>query len=801
MSQTYDSSSIQVLEGLEAVRKRPAMYIGDTSAKGLHHCVFEVVDNSIDEALAGHCTRIDVTLNSDGSVSVLDDGRGIPVDVHKTEGVPAVEVILCKLHAGGKFDKGSYKVSGGLHGVGVSCVNALAERLNVEIFREGQIHEQSFVRGVKSNELRATGKTSKTGTKLTFVPDSEIFETTEFSYELLAKRLREMAFLMGRSGLTIHISEETTGREDTYHYPAGLEDFIRYINGAKTPAHKEIVSIIGEAPDSSGAPVEVELSLQYNDSYREDMYCFVNNINTTEGGTHLSGFRAGLTRALNAYAKRENIFKPNETQPSGDDFREGMAAVLSLKVSDPQFESQTKIKLGNREIEGIVASIVQERLTTIFEENPSIGKAIVGKALLAARAREAARKQRDLVRRKGALASGNLPGKLADCQSKQRDETELFIVEGDSAGGTAKAARDRTYQAILPLRGKILNVEKARLDKMLNHEEIQILITALGTGFGTDDFDLEKLRYGKVIIMTDADVDGSHIRTLLLTFFYRQMGELVRAGRIYIAEPPLYKLKRKKKERYIIDEEALNRALLDIAAESAHVGVVDGGEERVLAGGELAALVERLMVLESLGARVEGGRAPVPFPEYLANRENDHLPLGRVVSPEGDARFFHDTAAMTAHLEGLDADVREHTASVEYHDAAAIAEALAGLVLQGFGIEDYVGTSGEGDTSRFSVFEDEDSRLSADNLPQVLEHLRSMGESGVDIQRYKGLGEMNADQLWESTMDPDTRSLHPVVLEDEVDADHLFSILMGQQVEPRREFIEKHALEVRNLDV
>ena len=798
MSQTYDSSSIQVLEGLAAVRKRPAMYIGDTSSKGLHHCVFEVVDNSIDEALGGYCTRIDVTINAEGSVTVIDDGRGIPVDVHPTEGVPAVEVILCKLHAGGKFDKGSYKVSGGLHGVGVSCVNALAEWLDVAISRDGQIHEQSFARGVKTTELRPTGKTTKRGTKITFKPDGTIFETVEFSYETLSKRLREMAFLMGRTGLTIQLTEESTGRTDVFQYPNGLEDFIQYMNTSKAPLHKEIVSVIGEAMDAAGTPVEVELSFQYNDSYREDVYCFANNINTKEGGTHLSGFRAGLTRALNTYAKRENLVKPNETPPSGDDFREGLAAVLSVKLSDPQFESQTKIKLGNREVEGIVASIVHERLSTILEENPALGKTIVNKALLAARAREAARKQRDLVRRKGALASGNLPGKLADCQSKLRDETELFIVEGDSAGGTAKAARDRHYQAILPLRGKILNVEKARLDKMLNHEEIQILITALGAGFGTDEFDIEKLRYGKVIIMTDADVDGSHIRTLLLTFFYRQMPELVKKGRIYIAEPPLYKLKRKKAERYILDEEALKRALLEIALEHSSLQVIDGGRE--FAGDELGALVRTLRALEEHGRRLLEGRIGVTMREYLAGREGDQLPVARVQDRSGDARFFHDLSSMGAFLDGLDAESREACVVVEYHDSAAIGEHLAALSAAGLGVADYLADDQDAEP-RFEVLEEGDPQQSVVDLAGALVLLMKLGEKGVDIQRYKGLGEMNADQLWESTMDPERRALHPVVLEDEVDADHLFSILMGTAVEPRREFIERHALEVRNLDV
>ncbi|MBM3984690.1 MAG: DNA gyrase subunit B, partial [Planctomycetes bacterium] len=601
MSQTYDSSSIQVLEGLEAVRRRPAMYIGDTAEKGLHHCVFEVVDNSIDEALAGSCKSIDVCINADGSVSVADDGRGIPVDVHPTEGVPAVEVIMCKLHAGGKFDKGSYKVSGGLHGVGVSCVNALSEWLDVEISRNNKVYSQTFRRGEKATELTVTGTSERTGTKVTFKPDGQIFETLEFRYEILSRRLREVAFLMGKVGVKIALREEATGRSDEYWYPNGLEDFIRFLNDNKEPIHPRILVVEAELADSHGAPVQVECALQYNDGYREDVYCFANNINTTEGGTHLSGFRSGLTRVLNSFAKKENLLKPNEVAPSGEDFREGLAAVISVKLAEPQFESQTKIKLGNREVEGLVASIVNDKLGTILEQNPAIGKAILGKALLAARAREAARKQRDLVRRKGALASGNLPGKLADCQSSVRDETELFLVEGDSAGGTAKSARNRRYQAILPLRGKILNVEKARLDKMLNHEEIQILIQALGTGFGEDEFDLEKLRYGKVIIMTDADVDGSHIRTLLLTFFFRQMHQLIAAGRIYIAAPPLYKLGYRKKQRYILDERELKTALLDVGCEHASLSAAEGG--RTWSGPALLALLRQVAVVDALRDR------------------------------------------------------------------------------------------------------------------------------------------------------------------------------------------------------
>ena len=797
MSQTYDSSSIQVLEGLEAVRKRPAMYIGDTSNRGLHHCLFEVVDNSIDEALGGFCTEINVTIHTDGSVTVLDDGRGVPTDIHPTEGVPAVEVILCKLHAGGKFDKGSYKVSGGLHGVGVSCVNALAETLTIEIFRDGAVHEQSFSRGAKMTELIRTGESDRHGTRLTFKPDADIFEVTEFSYDQISLRLREMAFLMGRAGLLITIKDDRDGRSESYSYPNGLDDFITFMNEAKEPLHKEIISIVAEVEDSQGSPVSIELALQYNDSYREDVYAFVNNINTTEGGTHLSGFRSGMTRALNNYAKRSNLLKPNETAPSGEDFREGLAAVLSVKLADPQFESQTKIKLGNREIEGIVSSVVTDKINTVLEENPAVGKAIINKALLAARAREAARKQRDLVRRKGALASGNLPGKLADCQSKNRDETELFIVEGDSAGGTAKGARNRINQAILPLRGKILNVEKARLDKMLNHEEIQVLISALGAGFGTDDFNLEKLRYGKIIIMTDADVDGSHIRTLLLTFFYRQMGELVRAGRIYIAAPPLYKLKRKKKERYILDEKALETALLDIAVESATVqSLVDSKLQ--LDGDKLADLVGHLQILEGFEEVVNNGRHAMPSDEYFALLKDEKLPSHQVVLAEGERHFFFDHESVTRFLSDLSEEAREGHDVVEYRGSEAAAAELKSLEKFGLSLADYLGAD---EKPRFSVHEGGDKSAEALSLKGVMARLQEFAETGVDIQRYKGLGEMNAEQLWDSTMDPETRTLNAVILDDEIEADHLFSVLMGPTVEPRRLFIEKHALEVKNLDI
>src|SRR5262245_48484653 len=760
MSQTYDSSSIQVLEGLEAVRRRPATYIGDTSTKGLHHCVFEVVDNSIDEALAGYAKHIEVSINSDGSVTVVDDGRGIPVDIHPTEGVPAVEVIMCKLHAGGKFDKGSYKVSGGLHGVGVSCVNALSEWLEVEVNRNNRIYEQTFRRGVKANELKEAGTSTRTGTKVTFKPDATIFETVEFSYYTLRERLRELAFLMGRSGVQITLAEEATGRHDTFRYPNGLEDFLNFLNENKEPIHRQIINIESEVPDAQGAPVQVDLAIQYNDSYREDVFCFVNNINTTEGGTHLSGFRSGLTRVLNTYAKRENLIKANDVPLTGEDFREGLAAVLSVKLAEPQFESQTKIKLGNREVEGIVASVVNDRVGAILEQNPAIGKAILNKALLAARAREAARKQRDLVRRKGALASGNPPGKLADCQSTNRDETELYLVEGDSAGGTAKLARDRRYQAILPLRGKILNVEKARLDKMLNHEEIQVLIQALGSGFGADDFDLEKLRYGKVIIMTDADVDGSHIRTLLLTFFYRQMAELVKAGRIFIAAPPLFKLTWRRKERYITDEKELKRTLLTIGSETARLERLPQGP--ALEGAELERLVRHVAAMDAFQERFAEARGGSGFRAYVEQAVAEgSVPRVRITAPDGRSRLFRDRDAARRHLEGLPAAERGRWTTADIHEADAVAAALEGLKEWKLSAADCFGGT---TPPRFRIVAEGEETGTAPGLIDAIETLRKTGENAVDIQRYKGLGEMNAEQLWDSTMNPETRTLHLVNL-------------------------------------
>ena len=673
-SNEYTSSSIQVLEGLEGVRRRPAMYIGDTSAGGLHHLVFEIVDNAIDEALAGYCDLIKVRLLSDGSVSVEDNGRGIPVEMHVSQKMPAVELVMTKLHAGGKFDSKTYKVSGGLHGVGASVVNALSEWLEVEIHRNNRIYSQRYARGKKDTELRDIGATNSRGTHVSFRPDEEIFETTEFSFEVLAKRLREMSFLMGASGLRIEIREDAKNKTESFHYPEGLRSFVELLNANKGSAYPEIIHFHKSAPlktEKEGEPpgeILLEIAMQHNEGFREDVYTFVNNVNTIEGGTHLSGFRSALTRAVNSYARRKNLTKEEEL-PDGDDVREGLAAVISLHHPDPQFESQTKIKLGNRDVQGMVETLVNEALSTYFEEHPAIAKALVNKALMAKRAREAARRSRDLVRRKNALLSGNRPGKLADCQSRSNVETELFLVEGDSAGGSAKQARDRKYQAILPLRGKILNVEKARLEKMLGHTEITTIITALGTGFGAETadskgLDIESLRYGKIIIMTDADVDGAHIRTLLLTFFYRHMKILVEAGRVFVAAPPLYKLKKGRRERYIHTEQDLAGALLEEGLEGTRFiersrapAVADGtvgkesSGERQLEGEQLAEFARALDAVERAGGVIIGNLEQLSLDDYARGRGPEgNLPLYLVRVVGAKDRFFCDEEALDQHL-------------------------------------------------------------------------------------------------------------------------------------------------------
>ena len=806
----YGAESITVLEGLEAVRVRPAMYIGDTATRGLHHLIWEVVDNSVDEALAGHATTVHVTIRVDGSVRVEDDGRGIPVGLHPTEGIPAVEVVLTKLHAGGKFEKDSYKVSGGLHGVGVSCVNALSSWLEVNVHKDGETHTMRFERGAKSTDLEVTGRTEKTGTTVTFQPDDTIFSTTEIEYDVVHKRLRETAYLMGTSGLIIELEDERTGQHDRFQFPEGLQTFVRHINKSKEPLHPEVVHFVRDVPVPDNPDVEyrVELALQYTDAYQESVFTFCNNINTHGGGTHLAGLKAALTRTLNTYIKNEKLVKDGQPTPSGDDFREGLSAVLSVFVPEPQFEGQTKDKLGNREVQGIVESVVGECLSTYLEENPAPAKTIVHKAIRAHEAREAARKARELVRRKTALSSGAMPSKLADCQSKDFEESEIFLVEGDSAGGTAKEGRDRRFQAILPLKGKILNVEKARLDKMLGHSEIMTIISALGCGIA-DEFDLENLRYGKTIIMTDADVDGSHIRTLLLTFFFRHMRPLIEGGRLFIAQPPLYKVKGKGWERYILSEAELREILVDVGLDQLEVLDNNGDQARNWKGDDLRELADELRRLEDviegvfpLWTRVEPEEVILAWdgeavPEHWARvGDRDHyfttgqelrnfLELQKVDLQEGE-----ELQIFTGPECSVERD-RAHVLSCHLGRRAELQEVLNALEDRGLRFRG--GGTWEIRSARATEF--------AHSPRELASVLRQAAQGEIDVQRYKGLGEMNANQLWESTMDPNTRYLYQVQLEDEFRADEIFSILMSNAVESRREYIERYALEATNLDV
>jgi len=801
--EVYDASQIKVLEGLEAVRVRPAMYIGSTGVQGLHHIVYEVVDNSVDEALAGFCENVTVTLHLDNSVTVEDDGRGIPVDMHPTEGKPAVEVVLTKLHAGGKFDKGVYKVSGGLHGVGVSVVNALSEWLEVEIYHDGNVYHQRYERGNPVSTLDITGKTSRRGTKVTFYPDADIFETLEFSYDTLAARLQELAFL--NRGLRIALDDARTGRQQEFKYDGGIRSFVEYLNQSKTVLHPDPVYLFGERDG-----VRVEVALQYNDGYTEKTYSFANNINTIEGGTHLIGFKSALTRTVNSYAQANNALKNGDETPSGDDVREGLTAIISVQVPEPQFEGQTKTKLGNSEIKGLVESLVNDRLGIYFEENPGVAKAIVEKAILASRAREAARKARDLTRRKGALDTAALPGKLADCAARDPAEAEIFLVEGDSAGGSAKQGRDRRSQAILPLRGKILNVEKARFDKMLSSQEIQTLITALGTGIGPEDFDVNKARYHKIIIMTDADVDGSHIRSLLLTFFYRQMVELIEKGYLYIAQPPLYKVKRGNHELYVKDEQAFEDYILEQGTNDLALIPEENGQP--ITGAELITLLKGLLAYEHLLKRFEHRRIDVlalravTLEQSLdaeSLRDAQRVERGRSATVEVFQRLFPGEPVPATSLEWDEehaayrlvfSRLKEGTRSRLVLDVGMVTSAeyrelrARGQAVKRLGLPPY----------RLRVKEQvRDCR----SLIDIIDTVKSSGQRGLSIQRYKGLGEMNPEQLWETTMDPARRVLLQVTLENAYAAEEIFSILMGEQVEPRRQFIEQHALEVRNLDI
>jgi DNA gyrase subunit B len=802
MANEYDSTSIKVLEGLEAVRKRPAMYIGSTRESGLHHLVYEVVDNSVDEALAGFCTEINVTIHIDNSVTVVDNGRGIPVDIHKEEGVSAAEVVMTKLHAGGKFDSNSYKVSGGLHGVGVSCVNALSDKLELEIWREGFTWEQEYSRGVPQKHLEKTGKAprNRTGTKVTFHPDPTVMEASVFSYDTLAQRLRELAFL--NKGLKIILTDERVEPEKVgeFLYSGGIAEFIRHLNRGKTVLHDQPIYMEGERPGPSGA-VGIEIALQYNDGYAETLFSFANNINTVDGGTHLQGFRTALTRTINLFGKQSGLIKDEKENLSGDDVREGLTAVVSVKVPQPQFEGQTKGKL-NSDIAGAVQQLVNDKLGEYFEKNSTIMRRIVSKAIDAARAREAARKARDLTRRKGALDSGGLPGKLADCQERDPERCELFLVEGESAGGTAKQGRDRRFQAILPLKGKILNVEKARYDRMLGHEEIRALITAMGTGIGKDDFDAAKLRYGKIIIMTDADVDGSHIRTLLLTFFFRHMKELIEKGNVFIAQPPLYRIKRGKSEKYIKNEQEFTREIMRRATENLTIHFGRNGNSGQMEGGELRAFLMNLDEYQQFFHKLERRLREDRVVEVLADadlkidakadftvKENVEglaaalIKAGVDATVEADEEYsawfvtFHDS---TNGIRRVDTELSHHP---EYRKYRNLAKQLA-----------------KANQPPFTVVKGEHRDVQAD-WRSLLEHVKAEGKRDASVQRYKGLGEMNAEQLADTTMDPEKRTMLSVRVEDLVATDQIFTTLMGEDVENRRRFIEDNALDVKNLDV
>jgi len=788
----YGAEHIKVLEGLEAVRKRPAMYIGSTGIDGLHHLVYEVVDNSIDEALAGFCTEVHVIIHIDNSVTVIDNGRGIPTEIMPKEGKPAAEVVLTKLHAGGKFDNAAYKVSGGLHGVGVSVVNALSERLNLEIWRGGKVYVQSYKRGAPTGPLEMTGHTDRRGTKVTFRPDDKIFETTEFSFDVLSQRLRELAFL--NRGLLITIEDErsdTGGKKHEFHYTGGIISFVEHLNKNKTPLHDRVVYFEGVREG-----IDLQIALQYNDGYQEQIFTFANNINTHEGGTHMIGFKSALTRTLNSYAVASNLLKDIKENLSGDDVREGLVTVISVKLPNPQFEGQTKTKLGNSEVKGIVETLVNEGLGTYLEQNPSVAKKIVGKAIEASRAREAARRARELVRRKGALDSMSLPGKLADCQERSPENAEIFIVEGDSAGGSAKQGRDRRTQAILPIKGKILNVEKARYDKMLTHQEIVAMITALGTGIGQDDFDVSKLRYHKVIIMTDADVDGSHIRTLLLTFFYRQMGQLIENGNIFIAQPPLFKVKKGKNEQYIKDEREMSRFLLKKATENLTIDV--HGHE--LKGRELTSFLEKLIELNIVFNRVDRHFRDTRITDLLLNKATD----GRAFL--GDPEQMK-AVAIKIESFGYSAEIltdEEHSVQKLLYRQGSQSPRLVGY--QQLSSPEFQRllalhkSIGEMDQPPFTA-RIESATATLKDRQALIDHIMQLGKKDLQITRYKGLGEMNPEQLWETTMDPEKRTLLQVQIKDAVDTDDIFTVLMGDAVEPRRKFIEDNALEVKNLDV
>jgi DNA gyrase subunit B len=799
----YTAENIKVLKGLEAVRKRPGMYIGDTDdGSGLHHMVFELVDNSIDEAQAGHCDKISVAVHSDNSVTVEDDGRGIPVDIHKGEGRSAAEVIMTELHSGGKFDNNSYKVSGGLHGVGVSVVNALSENLELEIKRDGEVWYQNFQRGRAEEPIKAIGKTKKSGTKVRFYPDGQIFGQPEFNYETLSQRLRELAFL--NRGVRILLLDERSDKKVEFSYAGGIQSFVEHLNRNKTALHKKPIHLEEVRDDGTGEET-VEISMQWNDGYQEQIYCFTNTINNRDGGTHLVGFKSALTRTVNAYANTSGLSKNLKENLTGDDVREGLTAVVSVKIKDPKFSSQTKDKLVSSEIKGWVEQVVNERLGSFLEENPRIAKRIIEKTVEAARAREAARKARELTRRKGALDASNLPGKLADCSERNPKFAELFLVEGESAGGTAKQGRDRRFQAVLPLKGKILNVEKARFDKMLTSEEIKTMISALGTGIGKDDFDVSKLRYHKLVIMCDADVDGSHIRTLILTFFYRQMEEIIQRGHLYIAQPPLYKISEGKRETYLKDDDEYHEFLVQRIQDSWVLEIGVNGGHKKLKGPRMANFLNKVADfrrnLDRLAAR---GYPEDALRVALVHGLKDKKTLAdeekvREIAEIIEASGFHSVElghdeehgtgiiSFISRRDGVERRVKldwDLLSTAEYRAMARNKQGLEAL-----------------QASAFSLAKDGEDKNSYESLDETLETLYTGARKGLGVQRYKGLGEMNAGQLWETTMDPEKRRLLKVRIDDQVGADAIFTVLMGDKVEPRREFIEENALNVKNLDV
>ncbi len=828
--ESYDADKLSSLKGLEAVRKKPGMYIGGTDERALHHCVSEVLDNSVDEHLAGHCTRIEVTIHVDGSISIRDNGRGIPVDINKDSGLPGVELVLTTLHSGGKYGQGGYKFSGGTHGVGAKCVNAVSEWFEVEVSRDGKVHHMTFERGQVTKTLEVIGNAKGTGTLITFKPDAEIFrETTVFKTDRIGQRLRELAFL--NSGLEIvFLDERPAGaKPETFYYKNGVEEFVRQLNTNKAALHPKVIAFKKETSlvnDDKAIEIHAEVVLQYNDGFNDQVLCYTNTIHNPDGGTHLSGFRSALTRAINQFSKANNLLKEKDPQITGDDVREGLTAVISVKHSDPKFESQTKVKLLSPEVESVVGSVCYEGLMFYFDANPSVAKRIVEKGLMAARAREAARKARETIR-KGALSGGGLPGKLADCSERDPALTELYIVEGDSAGGSAKQGRDRRFQAILPLRGKLINSEKAQLDKVLNNEEIRTLITAIGTGIGTSEnekdesaFNADRARYHKVIIMTDADVDGSHIRTLLLTFLYRKMTGLFDRGFVYIAQPPLYRIKRKKREQYVDNDEQLNRILLELGSED--IVLTRSGDGHVFAPAAIDTLVENLAALEKLGAGVT--RHGADLSAYLDQHDATTQDLPRYIARirEGNKEtheFLRDAAAKAAFIaqHNLDADPAEQAEAAkgdtknplpvkrvtihEIFESGEMAKLLRALAKAGLDTDRFTAT----EASRYVIIENAGQKT--ENMTElrspldIVAQIRANGRKGLSIQRYKGLGEMNPKQLYETTMDPDKRRLLKVSVSDAAKADQLFTLLMGDEVPPRRQFIEDNALNVQFLDV